>query len=77
MCWEMLSYSKQQAEWCIWSSIKDKKNRSGSDYRDVTTVPAKTFAANETERGPVVVYIDSLRKDFGKWIKNMVSFSWW
>ena len=47
MCWEMLSYSKQQAELCIWSSIKDKKNRSGSDCRDVTTVPAKTLLPME------------------------------
>ena len=77
MCWEMLSYSKQQVEWCIWSSIKDKKNISGSDCRDVTTVPAKTLAANETERDPVVVYIVSLRKDLSIRIKNIVSFSWW
>ena len=56
MCWLMLSYSKQQAERRIWSSFKDKKNRSGSDCRDVTTDPAKMFAANGTERDPVVVY---------------------
>ena len=52
MCWGMLSYIKQQAERCIWSSFKDRKNRSGSDCRDVTTVPAKMFAANGTEKDP-------------------------
>ena len=66
MCWGMLSYSKQQVELCIWSSIKDKKNRSGSDCRDVTTVPAKMFTANGSERDPVVVFTFSESVPLGR-----------
>ena len=66
MCWEMLSYSKPQAELCVWSSIKDKQIRSGSDCRDVTTVPAKTFAANGTEIDPAVVYTFSESVPLGR-----------
>jgi len=62
----MLSYSKQQVELCIWSSIKDKKNRSGSDCRDVTTVPAKMFTANGSERDPVVVFTFSESVPLGR-----------
>ena len=66
ICWGMLSYSKQQAERRIWSSFKDRKNRRGSDCRDVTTVPEKMFAANGTERDPVVVYTFSESVPLGR-----------
>ena len=65
----------QRTSWCVLGDVKLQQTASGVVHlkfnqgqenkkwirlREVTTVPAKTFAANVTEKDPVVVYTFSL-----------------
>ncbi|XP_028408279.1 uncharacterized protein KIAA1958-like [Dendronephthya gigantea] len=57
MCWgDVKLHKTAQGQEYLEFNERQTKTRTGSDYRDVRTVPPKMFATDRSEKDPVAVY---------------------